>query len=54
MLLDIIPLVDRWDESDRFVDCSTFSQRCISDVPYSTGPIEEVWQETSVSLLVVP
>ena len=43
MLLDIIPLVDRWDESDRFVDCSTFAQRCITDVPYSTGPIEEVW-----------
>lgn len=43
MLLDIIPLVDRWDESNRFVDCSTFAQRCITDVPYSTGPIEEVW-----------
>ncbi len=29
MLLDIIPMVDRWKESNRRVDCSTFSQICV-------------------------
>ena len=30
MLLDIVPLVDRWTESKRRVDCSTFGQRCVN------------------------